>query len=129
MTYKKYLYHVPVNQARTDPELFVALQQKYFDWKPLWKRIFTLRNLARVEYFEVSDAYSYVASENIYEVSHMLSYMAVQNLLQQSGLHPRRLAGPLSPRPCSRRMVLPPSHSRLYSVPNQRRTDALHSQS
>lgn len=61
MTYKKYLYHVDVNKARTDPELFVALQQKYIDWKPLWKRIFTLRNLARVEYFEVSDTYSYVA--------------------------------------------------------------------
>ena len=60
MTYKKYLYHVDVNKARTDPELFVALQQKYIDWKPLWKRIFTLRNLARVEYFEVSDTYSYV---------------------------------------------------------------------
>ena len=72
MTYKKYLHHVDVNKARTDPELFVALQQKYFDWKPLWKRIFTLRSLARVEYFEVSDAYSYVASYFSYGVSHVL---------------------------------------------------------
>lgn len=54
MTYKKYLHHVDVNKARTDPQLFLALRQRYFDWKPIWKRVFTLRTLSRVEYFEVS---------------------------------------------------------------------------
>ena len=55
LTYKKFLHHVDVNKARTDPMLFQALQQKYFERKPLWKRILALRTLARVEYFEVSD--------------------------------------------------------------------------
>ena len=53
MTYKKYLHHVDVNRAKDDPQLFLALQQKYYDWKPFWKRVLTLRTLARVEYFEV----------------------------------------------------------------------------
>ncbi|KAL9610819.1 MAG: hypothetical protein Q9167_004488 [Letrouitia subvulpina] len=51
--YKKYLHHVDANKARTDPMLFQALQQKYFSWRPLWKRMLALRVLARVEYFEV----------------------------------------------------------------------------
>ena len=54
ITYKKFLHHVDVNRAADDPQLFFALQRKYFDWKPLWRRIMTLRTLARVEYFEVS---------------------------------------------------------------------------
>ena len=54
-TYKKYLHHVDANKARTDPLLFRALQRKYFDSKPLWKRILVLRTLARVEYFEVNN--------------------------------------------------------------------------
>ena len=112
MTYKKYLYHVDVNKARTDPDLFVALQEKYFDWKPLWKRIFTLRNLARVEYFEVSDVYHYM------RMKYLTDSILVQNLLQQPCLHPRRLARPLSPRPCSGRMVISPIHSRYDSLPN-----------
>ena len=56
ITYKKYLHHVDVNRAANDPMLFSALKRKYFDWKPLWRRILTLRTLARVEYFEVSKA-------------------------------------------------------------------------
>ena len=56
ITYKKYLHHVDVNRAADDPMLFSALKSKYFDWKPLWRRILTLRTLARVEYFEVSIA-------------------------------------------------------------------------
>ncbi|KAL9041638.1 MAG: hypothetical protein Q9214_004038 [Letrouitia sp. 1 TL-2023] len=51
--YKKYLHHVDANKARTDPMLFQALQQKYFSWRPLWKRMLALRVLARVEYFEL----------------------------------------------------------------------------
>ena len=54
ITYKKYLHHVDVNRAADDPQLFSALQKKYYDWKPLWRRIMTLRSLSRVEYFEVS---------------------------------------------------------------------------
>ena len=54
LTYKTYLHHVDVNKAKTDPQLFLALRRKYFHCKPLWKRVFTLRSLARVEYFEVS---------------------------------------------------------------------------
>ena len=72
MTYKKHPYHVDGKKARTDPELLVALQQKYLDWKPLWKRIFTLRRLARVGYFEVSDAYKYVTFYYLYGVSNVL---------------------------------------------------------
>lgn len=53
LSYKKYLHHIDANQATDDPQLFAALQQKYYDWKPVWKRIVTLRTLARVEYFEV----------------------------------------------------------------------------
>lgn len=56
ITYKKYLHHVDVNRAADDPMLFSALKRKYFDWKPLWRRVLTLRTLARVEYFEVSIA-------------------------------------------------------------------------
>ena len=54
ITYKKYLHHVDVNKAADDPQLFSALQKTYYDWKPLWRRVLTLRSLARVEYFEVS---------------------------------------------------------------------------
>ena len=53
MTYKKYLHHVDVNKTIDDQQLFAAVQNKYYDWKPLWRRIFTLQTLARVEYFEV----------------------------------------------------------------------------
>lgn len=53
MTYKKYLHHVDVNKTIDDQQLFAAMQKKYYDWKPLWRRIFTLQTLARVEYFEV----------------------------------------------------------------------------
>lgn len=54
LTYKKYLHHVDANNAADDPQLFAALHQKYYSWKPLWRRVMTLRTLARVEYFEVS---------------------------------------------------------------------------
>ena len=54
ITYKKYLHYVDVNRAADDPQLFLALQRKYYDWKPLWRRVITLRSLSRVEYFEVS---------------------------------------------------------------------------
>ena len=54
ITYKKFLHHVDVNKAANDSQLFYALQRSYYDWKPLWRRILTLRSLARVEYFEVS---------------------------------------------------------------------------
>ncbi len=54
MTYKKYLHHVDVNKTIDDQQIFAAVQKKYYDWKPLWRRIFTLQTLARVEYFEVS---------------------------------------------------------------------------
>ena len=53
MTYKKYLHHVDVNETTDDQQLFAAMQKKYYDWKPFWRRIFTLRTLVRVEYFEV----------------------------------------------------------------------------
>lgn len=53
MTYKKYLHHVDVNETIDDQHLFAAMQKKYYDWKPFWRRIFTLRTLVRVEYFEV----------------------------------------------------------------------------
>ena len=53
MTYKKYLHHVDVNKTIDDQQLFAAMQKKYYDWKPFWRRIFTLRTLVRVEYFEV----------------------------------------------------------------------------
>lgn len=54
ITYKKYLHHVDVNKAADDPRLFLALQRKYYDWKPWWRRLLTLRSLSRVEYFEVN---------------------------------------------------------------------------
>lgn len=52
MTYKKYLHHVDANKAIDDRQLFAALRREYFDSKPLWKRVVTIRALARVEYFE-----------------------------------------------------------------------------
>ena len=75
ITYKKYLHHVDANKATDDPQLFSALQTKYYDWKPLWRRVLTLRSLARVEYFEVSFA-------NRLEYIHAKDFDAVQSLLQ-----------------------------------------------
>lgn len=56
MTYKKYLHHVDANKAIDDRQLFAALRQEYFDSKPLWRRVITIRALARVEYYEVLES-------------------------------------------------------------------------
>ena len=73
ITYKKYLHHVDVNRAADDPMLFTALKRKYFDWKPLWRRVLTLRTLARVEYFEVSIAVA-ILCQYLSEQSHNVSW-------------------------------------------------------
>ena len=54
MTCKKYLHHVDVNKTIDNQNLFAAMHKKYYEWKPFWRRMFALRTLVRVEYFEGS---------------------------------------------------------------------------
>lgn len=82
MTYKKYLHHVDVNKTTDDQQLFAAMQQKYYDWKPFWRRMVTLRTLVRVEYFEVRP------QELVSRLfPRLTTSLTVQDILQQPSHH------------------------------------------